>query len=82
MKKLKNALWTQVLRVEHGNITRIRANSEYDDVQNALTNVDIIGDEEHDKSEILFDAADFESPPEGTTLSDLRVPQENLESFV
>ena len=56
LKKLKNALWTQVLRVEHGNIAQIRATSEYDDVQNALTNVEVMGDGENGKAEILFDA--------------------------
>ena len=39
-------------------------------------------EDEHDQAEILFDAAAFEVPPVGTTLIDLRMPDENLEAFV
>ena len=39
-------------------------------------------EDEHDQSEILFDAATFEVPPVGTMLNDLRMPDENLEAFV
>ena len=63
MKKLKNAQWTQVLRVEHRNIAQIHATSEYDDVQNALTNLSVMGNDENGESEIMFDAQAFEKPP-------------------
>ena len=78
LKKLKNALWTQVLRVEYGNIARIRVVSEHDDVFQALTNVDIMAEDEHEGAELLFDAADFEAPPDGAALSDLQLPPENI----
>ena len=45
-----------MLRIEHGNIAKIRATSEYDDVQNALTNLDVMDNDEHGEAEILFDA--------------------------
>ena len=44
--------------------------------------IDIMDEDEHDQAELLFDAADFEAPPDGATLSDLRMPQEGLETFV
>ena len=50
---------TQVLRVEHGNIALIRAISEYDDVHNALTNVEVLADDEYQEVELLFDAETF-----------------------
>ena len=78
LKKLKNALWTGVMRVEQSSIARARAASQYDDVANALTNVDIMGDDEHKDLRILFDTAAFEAPPEGSTLDDLRMPQGEL----
>ena len=51
-------------------------------MQNALTNLDIMDEDEDDQAEILFDAAAFEVPPVGTTLNDLRMPEENLKAFV
>ena len=60
----------------------MRAVSEYDDVQNALTNLSVMGNDENGESEILFDAQAFEKPPDGTTLGDLRMPQHNLEQYL
>ena len=82
LKKLKNALWTSVVRVERGSIERIAACSLYDAVQNALTNIDVLDVDEYEQVEILFDAAAFEKPPDGAALSDFRLPKENLEGFV
>ena len=47
LKKLKNALWTQVLRVDGSNIDRVRVCDQLSDVQNALMNVEVLADDEH-----------------------------------
>ena len=56
----------------------MHAASQGDDVANSLTNIDILSETEHKELKILFDTAVFEAPPDGTTLADLRVPQEEL----
>ena len=63
LRKLKNDLWTRVLRVDGSNIERVRTHSQLDDVQNALTNVEVIANDEHADEELLFDADAFEAPP-------------------
>ena len=59
LKKLKNALWTQVLRVDGSNIDRVRVCDQLSDVQNALANVEVLADDEHQAAELLFDADAF-----------------------
>ena len=82
LKKLKNALWTQVLRVDGSNIDRVRVCDQLSDVQNALANVEVLADDEHQAAELLFDADAFEAPPQGTRVDDLRLGDEELATFV
>ena len=82
LKKLKNALWTQVLRVDGSNIDRVRVCDQLSDVQNALANVEVLADDEHQAAELLFDADAFEAPPHGTQVDDLRLGEDELATFV
>ena len=82
LKKLKNALWTQVLRVDGSNIDRVRVCDQLSDVQNALANVEVLADDEHQQAELHFDADAFEAPPQGTRVDDLRLGDEELATFV
>ena len=82
LKKLKNDLWTRVLRVDGSNIERVRVHNQLDDVQNALTNVEVMAIDEHEKFELLFDADAFEAPPQGTRVEDLRLGDEELVTFI
>ena len=82
LKKLKNALWTRVLRVDGSNIERVRVCDQLADVQNALANVEVLADDEHQELELHFDADTFEAPPQGTRVDDLRLGDEELATFV
>ena len=82
LKKLKNALWTQVLRVDGSNIDRVRVCDQLSDVQNALTNVEFLADDEHEEVELMFDTDAFETPPQGTRADDLRLGDDKLTTFV
>ena len=82
LKKLKNALWTRVLRVDGSNIERVRVCDQLADVQNALANVEVLADDEHQELELHFDADTFEAPPQGTRVDDLRLGDDELTTFV
>ena len=82
LKKLRRQLWTRVLCVDSTSIEQVRAESEHDDVSNALTNVDVMAPEENGEAEIFFNASIFEKPPANATLSDFRLPEERLEGLV
>ena len=82
LKKLRKQLWTRVLCVDSTGIEQVRAESEYDDVSNALTNVGVMAPEENGEAEIFFNASAFEKPPANATLSDFRLPEERLEGLV
>ena len=66
LKKLKNALWTRVLRVDGSNIERVCVHNQLDDVYNAMTNIEATPNAEQEDVELLFDAEAFEAPPQGT----------------
>ena len=70
-----------MLRVDGSNVERVRVHSQLDDVQNALTNIEVIADDEHEEVELLFDADAFEAPPQGTRIDDLRLGDEELVTF-
>ena len=81
LKKLQKQLWTRVQSVDSLGIEQVKAESEYDDVSNALTNVAVMASEENGKAEIFFNAAAFEKPPVNAALSDFRLPKERLEGL-
>ena len=81
LKKLRKQLWTRVQSVDSLGIEHVKAESEYDDVSNVLTNVAVMASEENGKAEIFFNAAAFEKPSVNAALSDFRLPKERLEGL-
>ena len=82
LKKLKNALWTRVLRVDGNCVERVRVCDQLSDVQNALTNIEVLTDDEHEEVELMFDADAYKMPPQGTRVDDLRLSDDELTTFV
>ena len=52
-----------------------------DDAFEALTNIEVMPDDEHEAAELLFDADAFEEPPIGAKPDDFDMEDQALQNF-